>query len=37
MAVEKWQRKRKTGRKWIGNEETDGACLYENLKLGDYY
>ena len=21
----------------MANEETDGACLYENLKQGDYY
>ena len=36
MAVEKQQRRRKTERKWIANEETGGK-LYENLKLGEDY
>ena len=29
-------KKRQTGRKRVSNEETGGACLYENLKLNDY-
>ena len=36
VAVKKYERKRETGRKRVSNEETGGACLYENLKLNNY-